>query len=712
MNKKIKKLLIFIIVFLVFFTIGTAFVHKGDILVYETPKANPIFIFDTTNVDQYHDCHIEGKTIIADNTDAYIEYLNIPKEAKSFEINFFNNEKKVSNAFIQWKLNDSYYSFPCSNEINIDEQDSYLYTNKFRDVNQIKIFINDDTSNINNICVYDKDLSTTLMTQHTSWYYYIGTLLISIFLTIIFIYLNKKYKWLEIIWKTTINNKKTIYRAFLTIISSLVISFIIEVVLAFFIFFENSLGWLFNPARYIFIFGLTISGYLIIKVFKNKEIKEETIFATSAITIGIVIILASPFGYTCWDLDSHFNWIKGMSNISPQATEAENQIIHWDPLAMNNIDTNLVQNQLFEDDFNYLDKIASCNTKRDIQVSHIPGSIIYSLSKFLGIPITVRIALIKFLYLILYTLITSLAIKKLKSHKMLLITISLFPTSLFLASNIDYDWWVNSLSFLGMAYFLSELQQPNKKITTKEICIMCGSFLLASLPKQIYIPLLLIPMFLRKNYFKHNFNVRFKYLLKVSIFITILAISLISRAYFEIGINIDSRGGTDVNPLGQITYILDNPLDFCSTLWTFFLNYVNPIFSWGYITNFAYLGFDTVFYAILFVLMIAVSILDNNKYSVQSANLIYKILSLIFFIGTTILIITSLYVSFTPVGLNMVNGCQPRYLIPLLFPTISLLFSIKKNININKKYYYPIVIATIIFVNYWDISTLILPHMT
>ena len=37
------------------------------------------------------------------------------------------------------------------------------------------------------------------------------------------------------------------------------------------------------------------------------------------------------------------------------------------------------------------------------------------------------------------------------------------------------------------------------------------------------------------------------------------------------------------------------------------------------------------------------------------------------------LVWTALYLDFTPVGLNVINGVQPRYYIPLMFPVILLI---------------------------------------
>ena len=108
--------------------------------------------------------------------------------------------------------------------------------------------------------------------------------------------------------------------------------------------------------------------------------------------------------------------------------------------------------------------------------------------------------------LLLYAFAIYLGMKKLKSGKMILAVLAFMPTNLFIATNYSYDYLVNSLSMLGIAYFVSEMQQPDKPISLKDNVVMCGSIALACVPKQIYAPLLLVPFFLRKNNFEKKVN--------------------------------------------------------------------------------------------------------------------------------------------------------------------------------------------------------------
>ena len=57
------------------------------------------------------------------------------------------------------------------------------------------------------------------------------------------------------------------------------------------------------------------------------------------------------------------------------------------------------------------------------------------------------------------------------------------------------------------------------------------------------------------------------------------------------------------------------------------------------------------------------------------------------YVGLAALMATALYIAFTPVGNGEINGCQSRYLIPLLSPFILLLTGQRFNLIKNKTAY-------------------------
>lgn len=659
-----------------------SFVHSWDSQIYDKPEGEPDLLLDNTNISENYNCNVNENDISATGPDSYVLYTNIPKEINSIQFDFLYNNNNMAEAYIQWKLKDYYTSLSPSNSLNQNSTNYYLYNNEVNQAKELKIFLNDESFKISKISLYEQPLQLIPYTSNVPIWYYACAVIFAFILTTIIYLVNKKTKfWLKIKKWFTLNKSKILKICITTLI---ILSFaaLIELMLSLWVFGQNSLGIYFNPSRYIFISGILTAILLIILILKSKIFKEELIFVMLALSIGTVMIIGAPLGHTCWDYDSHFGWVKGMSNINPQASEAEQQIISFKSEKFDNNNSTLELNNNYVNDINNLDNIKTGMSKRSIQPSHIPGAIIYSVSKFFKIPISTRIYLVRFLYLFLYTIICYFAIKKLKTHKWLLITIALFPTSLFLASSIAYDWWVTSFIMLGIAYFISELQQPDKIISKKETIIMCGSLLIGCLPKLIYMPVLLIPLFLRKHYFKQNKKLKKEYNLTCICFILFLIFALFIAAILQINSSGDARGGQDVNSSKQFAWILSNPIQYLSTLTTFLIDYLSPLNSYGYISSFAYLGSENKLSLILFALMIMTAIIGNNKYSKYSSKIYLKILSIIFFIGTISMIASALYISYTPVGLPTINGCQLRYITPLLFPFLSLIFNFNFKANL------------------------------
>ena len=84
-----------------------------------------------------------------------------------------------------------------------------------------------------------------------------------------------------------------------------------------------------------------------------------------------------------------------------------------------------------------------------------------------------------------------------------------------------------------------------------------------------------------------------------------------------------------------------------------------------YLSFFAYLGKGNNFTLPLLTIVVT-AFLDRNM--TDNKYILFKFVTYIDIFVSIVLVVTALYVSFTPVGYNTVNGCQPRYLLPLMFP--------------------------------------------
>ena len=157
------------------------------------------------------------------------------------------------------------------------------------------------------------------------------------------------------------------------------------------------------------------------------------------------------------------------------------------------------------------------------------------------------------------------AIKKLKNGKVLLAVIGLSTTTMFMASSMSYDFWVIGFTTLGYSFFISELQNRDKKLEYRNIIMMNICFLLGIAPKAIYFVIMFVLLFMPVDKFKDKKQRRIYYSIIVGVAIFLMMTFLLPMLINSPGTG-DSRGGSDVNSTEQIKYILSNPIEYSGRL--------------------------------------------------------------------------------------------------------------------------------------------------
>lgn len=320
------------------------------------------------------------------------------------------------------------------------------------------------------------------------------------------------------------------------------------------------------------------------------------------------------------------------------------------------------------------------------------------LGRALGLPYHWIWSMGRFFGLLSYATVGYFAIRRLKSGKMILSAVLLIPLNFFLASTFSYDAGVTSFLALGMSYLIREWQEPEEKIRWKNILIMLGALLAGCAPKEIYFPILLLPLFMRREKFTGKAQRRcYTGLTVLAMAILVLSFMIPFLTTAEYG---DSRGGTTVSSGGQVGAILSDPLRYAEILFRFLRDYLNPDGFHQFATFFAYLG--TAPYSNLCLILLAALAFtdrDGRDLDIPGKGWSRGAMLLILF-GTLALAATSMYIAFTPVGLDTINGFQPRYLLPLFFPAIMLLFSGRVRNEVNRAVYNGAFFAAIGFVGF------------
>ena len=302
-----------------------------------------------------------------------------------------------------------------------------------------------------------------------------------------------------------------------------------------------------------------------------------------------------------------------------------------------------------------------------IYISYIPGIITILLTSLLGGDFIKLFLIGKLTNVLCYSLLVHFAVKKLKSGAYIFSAIAMLPIFIFLGAAYSADWWINGAFLLGTAYFLSILQTKDRPATRKELIIMITAFTFACGPKEIYfllmLPLLLIP----RNRFQNQRTARRTKII-IALLMLVIVLSFAVPMLFNSDTQTDVRGGSDVSASGQIAFILQNPFEYAKILISFIKNYVSLSTMSSHISMFAWLGMGNEIYSLIAILVLFFFVFTDRS-ELDRFNGAWKIRAFGLLVGFAqiVLAITSMYIAFTPVGHEWVNGCQYRYIFPV-FP--------------------------------------------
>lgn len=453
-----------------------------------------------------------------------------------------------------------------------------------------------------------------------------------------------------------------------------------------------------NSYRVVFIFVTLFIGYVIL--FMRRTVVEhlEYTFFIIAMSMGTMIIILSPVRFKSWDEEIHFN--RAYSITFSDNVEYTQSTYNMYSMNVPETDT-LEERELlakYLQDKNY--EIITVKEKQSDFVdyskrAYLPQAFGLKLGKTVGLPFLQTIWLGKFFNLLVYSLIFSLSVKYAKFGKRALLCVGLLPTSLFLAASYSYDAFVTAFLMLGLVLIINELVDKESELNWKSITVGVLAMILGSYSKAVYIPLLLLLCFLPKEKFKNRKQRKFFVLTIILIFLIMMS-SFVLPALGNVVGNIDTAGdsrGGNTSVTRQILYILGAPVAYAKLLLETMANSIGEYFL-GYKsrTLFGYMGSNREnLYLLSVVLTVFVTITGENKIRLNRK---MKIITGIILTGVAALIWTALYLDFTPVGADVINGVQPRYYIPLMFPVMLLFSSDKIKCEMNELRYNRIVLLT------------------
>ena len=302
-------------------------------------------------------------------------------------------------------------------------------------------------------------------------------------------------------------------------------------------------------------------------------------------------------------------------------------------------------------------------------ISYIPQSIGIKIGESLNLPLYFVYYLGRIFNFFTWILLVYSAIKisppKLKNMFFIL---SLIPINIQQAMSYSTDALINGFSFLFIAVVFRLYLDDKEKINIKYLVLLfLGVFFPTSIKVVYFIFIIFILLLFRKFDKKRNCLITFLFIFFLTLVFNIF--------WSKLSPNNPAR-----NISLQIEYLKGNPIEYLKTLYLtsktltqFYVESYIGVLGW-LDTRISFL----LMYSYIILIIINIysnNILPRNDFKAKFTISIYLILS---YIG----ILTALYIGWSEVGLEYVDGVQGRYFVPVI-PLLYILLS-KRRIFVKK----------------------------
>lgn len=427
----------------------------------------------------------------------------------------------------------------------------------------------------------------------------------------------------------------------------------------------------------IIAFALALAAVifqLIDRIHSGRNANAAKIFLVITVIVGIMMCYTSPPStHTSWDDEIHLKsaYLFANSQDGAQSLAEYKLFTH----------TYVISNYISDPAYFAKTMVAESEINLDYNldiappytlISYSPMILMMVLLRLLQVDIVKTLVLCRLANLLAWSVITYLGIKKLKGGTLIFSAVCLLPGILYTACAFSYDMWLTAWLTYAFAYIISEFQQPDKKLTATDMTKMLLAFFVGCAAKPVYCVMMLTMLFFGKSKFTNKAHARRMRFLTVLVMLIIVAIILIQGLLFTQNMYSDSRGGNDVSSLGQLLFILSNPLYFIKVMLKHLSEYCSLLRFNTYSTAFGYLGgYDGNMYpvfgtiaAIILIFCVFTDNTDKDNYELMGKQRVVTVLTVFAQIA---LISTTMYLAFNDIGSSVINGCQFRYLFPL-FP--------------------------------------------
>ncbi|MBP2622491.1 DUF2142 domain-containing protein [Streptococcus oricebi] len=310
-------------------------------------------------------------------------------------------------------------------------------------------------------------------------------------------------------------------------------------------------------------------------------------------------------------------------------------------------------------------------------IGYLPQAIGLTVGRILNLSVGATYYLGRIFNALAFSLLALIAVKLSGKYRQIMMLVVMMPMNLVLAASYNQDGVSLGLIYVLIGLFLSYLERE-KKVNIQDILLYVALSMLMATMKLPYTFLVFLLAFIPKAKWEKP---KYRYLSYLSILLTLLFTIFWFKLYQQIQ-GVVLREGVSVAE--QIKFLISNPSQGIAIIGNEIITAPSKLlmtFNFGWLDA----PMDKLYIAfIVFYTLVVLSNLNQNSMT--------KWTKLgIFFVTLAIVgvIVLSMYLTWTPIGLDMVEGVQGRYyfgvflLWLLLLISLPDVYSLKKKLNDN-----------------------------
>lgn len=309
-------------------------------------------------------------------------------------------------------------------------------------------------------------------------------------------------------------------------------------------------------------------------------------------------------------------------------------------------------------------------------VAYVPHAIGFVVARWLDVSAPSLCYIGRLTNLLAWAAMVLVAIRITPIYKWLLLVLALLPMSLFEAASMSADATINGLAFVTIALFFKLALEPRQRVGKREIVVLLALCGLVALAKPGYIAIVVLAFLIPHD--KLGSRMRqfglFALLSSVAIGTTLIWAEL-GRVGAHLQPIADKASAVEISdPVAQMRFILSDPINFVGII-RGTLSDQFEILRQHFVGVLGWLDVVLPQASVDFGCAVLVFIALRESRVDIALGVGHKALLATYVIATTGLIMTVMFLTWSPVAASHINGMQGRYFFPVAPAAFAVLYN-------------------------------------